>query len=155
MRSALYGSPRKGSGILNNSAYIGVYIWNRSQWIKDPDTGARVRQDRPQDEWKTVKRDHYRIISDELWRKVRQRMGAERLNAGTSGAGRPARTLFGGLLRCPLCGGAMASVNQRHYGCVARKERGKHVCQGVNILREQTDERLLGILREELCADDA
>ncbi|HEX7937026.1 MAG TPA: recombinase family protein [Paraburkholderia sp.] len=155
MRSALYGSPRKGSGILNNSAYIGTYIWNRSQWIKDPDSGARVRQDRPESEWKTEQRDHYRIVSDELWKAVRQRMGADRLNAGTSGAGRPSRTLFGGLLRCPKCGGAMVSINKRYYGCVTRKERGARVCEGVHIFREQTDERLLSVLRDELYADDS
>jgi len=38
--SAIYGSPNKGSGILNNCLYQGLYIWNRSQWVKDPDTGA-------------------------------------------------------------------------------------------------------------------
>ncbi|WP_144112679.1 recombinase family protein [Paraburkholderia sp. BCC1886] len=157
MRSALYGSPRKGSGILNNSTYIGIYIWNRSQWIKDPDTGVRVRvqQDRPQDEWKTVKRDHYRIISDELWSAVRARMGADRLNAGTSGKGGFPKSLFGGLLRCPKCGGAMVSVNRRYYGCVTRKERGAHACEGMHIFREQTDERLLNVLRQELCSDEA
>ncbi|WP_311735648.1 recombinase family protein [Paraburkholderia sp. HC6.4b] len=155
MRSALYGSPRKGSGILNNSAYIGIYIWNRSQWIKDPDTGARVRQDRPENEWKTERRDHYRIVSDDLWHSVRTRMGADRLNAGTSGAGRAPRSLFGGLLRCPECGGAMVSINQRYYGCVTRKERGLQACHGANIYRAETDERLLNILRDELLSDDA
>ncbi|NLP65378.1 recombinase family protein [Paraburkholderia sacchari] len=153
MRSALYGSPRKGSGILNNSAYIGVYIWNRSQWIKDPDTGARVRQDRPESEWTTEHRDHYRIVTDEVWQAVRARMGTDRLNAGTSGAGRPPRTLFGGLLRCPSCGGAMVAVSARAYGCVTRKERGSAACPGVHLRREQTDERLLGVLRDELGAD--
>jgi site-specific DNA recombinase len=114
MRSALYGSPLKGRGILNNSAYIGPYIRNRSRWIKEPDTGARVRQDLPESDWKTEQRDHYWIVNDELWKAVRQRMGTDRLNAGTSGAGRPSRTLFGGLLRGPKCGGAMVSIDKRY-----------------------------------------
>jgi hypothetical protein len=105
---------------------------------------------RPESEWRTEQRDHYRIVSDELWQAVRQRMGADRLNAGTSGAGRPVRTLFGGLLRCPLCDGAMVAVSARAYGCVTRKERGAEVCKGVHLLRAQTDERLLGVLRDEL-----
>ena len=29
--SALYGSPAKGAGVLNNELYIGRYVWNRSQ----------------------------------------------------------------------------------------------------------------------------
>lgn len=48
--SAIYGSPVKGSGILNNSMYVGQYVWNRSQWIKDPDTGRRQRTERPREE---------------------------------------------------------------------------------------------------------
>lgn len=31
--AALYGSPAKGTGILNNSAYVGRVVWNRSQWL--------------------------------------------------------------------------------------------------------------------------
>lgn len=32
--SALYSSPAKGAGILNNRLYVGEIVWNRSQWIK-------------------------------------------------------------------------------------------------------------------------
>ncbi len=155
MRSAIYGSPNKGSGILNNSAYIGEYIWNRSQWLKDPDSGKRVRENRPPSEWKTEQRAHYRMLPDELWFAVRARMGTDRLNSGTKGRSAPPRTLFAGVLRCAHCGGALTSINQRNYGCVTRKERGKHACEGISVLREQTDERLLGVLRDELCSEAA
>ncbi|WP_249216095.1 recombinase family protein [Burkholderia cenocepacia] len=155
MRSALYGSPRKGSGILNNSAYIGQYIWNRSQWLKDPDTGKRIRQDRPESEWKVEQRDHYRIVSDEVWQAVRNRMGKDRLNGGTTGIGHPLRTLFGGYLRCSQCGGAMIAINALYYGCATRKERGVHACRGMNISRPQTDEQLLNVLRSELLSENA
>ncbi|MBK7822965.1 MAG: recombinase family protein [Tessaracoccus sp.] len=69
--SALYGSPAKGSGVLNNLLYIGRMIWNRSQWVKDPDTGRRVRLDRPASEWQTVEAPELRIISDDLWNAAR------------------------------------------------------------------------------------
>jgi hypothetical protein len=52
--SALYGAPAKGAGILNNRLYVGEVVWNRSQWIKDPDTGKRVRMDRPRQEWQAT-----------------------------------------------------------------------------------------------------
>ncbi|MDR0480867.1 MAG: recombinase family protein, partial [Gallionellaceae bacterium] len=65
--SALYGSPNKGSGILNNELYLGRYVWNRSQWVKDPDTGKRTRTDRPQNEWMRDERPELRIVSDEAW----------------------------------------------------------------------------------------
>jgi hypothetical protein len=50
--SALYGSPAKGAGVLNNELYVGRYVWNRSKWIKNPDTGKRERFIRPESEWR-------------------------------------------------------------------------------------------------------
>ncbi|QSN62384.1 MULTISPECIES: recombinase family protein [unclassified Caballeronia] len=97
MRSALFGSPNKGSGVLNNSSYIGVYNWNRSQRLKNPDSGKRVRENRPEHEWKTEHRAHYRIVSDELWEAVRARMVSDRLNSGTIGKSAPLKTLFSAL----------------------------------------------------------
>jgi site-specific DNA recombinase len=61
--SAIYGSPRKTSGILNNELYCGRYVWNRSQWLKDPDTGRRHRLTRPLAEWQTVDRAELRIVA--------------------------------------------------------------------------------------------
>ena len=51
-------SPR-GSGwspaaiyeLVRNPIYRGDYIWNRSEWIKDHDTGRRRRYERPESEW--------------------------------------------------------------------------------------------------------
>src|SRR5574343_498753 len=48
--SAIYGHAAKGTGILRNQLYLGRQIWNRSEWLKDPDTGARVRRERPESE---------------------------------------------------------------------------------------------------------
>lgn len=33
--------------ILHNERYIGRQVWNRSEWVKDPDSGKRTRRDRP------------------------------------------------------------------------------------------------------------
>jgi hypothetical protein len=37
--------------MLQNERYIGRLIWNRSEWVKDPDSGKRTRRERPQDQW--------------------------------------------------------------------------------------------------------
>lgn len=142
--SALYGCPLKGSGILNNSLYIGRYVWNRSQWLKDPDSGKRTRVDRPRSEWKVDERAELRIISDELWQKVRERL--------PDGEGRkPKRgpspkTLFGGLLKCARCGGAVIAVDAYAYGCAAHKDRG--TCAGIRAPRRAVDARLLSAVRD-------
>lgn len=152
--SAIYGSPAKGSGILNNELYAGRVVWNRSQWIKDPDTGARVRTDRPRSEWQTEDRPELRIVDAGTWAAVRARMDRPRVEGGPGKSPLP-RTLFGGMLRCARCGGAMVATDARRYGCAAAKDRGPAVCAGTHVLRKAADERLLSVVREEFLAPEA
>ena len=42
--TAIYGNPETYTGILNNPLYNGEYIWNRSEWVKDPEPGKRKRR---------------------------------------------------------------------------------------------------------------
>ncbi|HSP31764.1 MAG TPA: recombinase family protein, partial [Halomonas sp.] len=65
--SAVYGSPVKGTGMLNNSLYAGVYVWNRSQWVKDPDSGKRKRIERPSAEWRRAEVPDLRLVDRETW----------------------------------------------------------------------------------------
>lgn len=153
--SALYGSPAKGSGILNNELYAGRHIWNRSRWVKDPDTRRRIRLDRPREEWKVLARPDLAIVPEELWAAVRARMARPRTAGGTRGKGQAPRTLFGGLVSCGLCGGAVVAVNTRLYGCAARKDRGTPVCAGVLVPRADLEARLLSLLRDDLASPDA
>lgn len=148
--SALYGSPNKGSGVLNNEAYIGRYIWNRSAWVKDPDTGKRLRIARPESEWIVESRPDLRILDDATWQATRARMDGARLSGGSKGKGARPRTLFGGLMVCAKCGGTMIAVSPHQYGCAQHKDRGPAVCAGTYIRRSATDTILMGIVRREL-----
>lgn len=153
--SGLYGTPARGIGLLNNELYIGRQTWNRTQWLTDPETGRRTWRERPQSEWQVADRPELRIVSDEQWRAVRARMGRTRLDGGTRGGGPQPRTLFAGLLRCGVCGGPMAAINGRQYGCVARKDRGPSVCEGTTVPRDELDSRLLSIVRDEILSPEA
>lgn len=153
--SCLYGSAKQGTGLLNNELYIGRVIWNRRQWVKDPDTGRRQKVERPCSEWQVYEDPALRVVSDELWQAARQRRATPRRNGGGAGKGGAARTLFGGLLRCGACGGAVTATSARHYSCVARKDRGPTVCPGVSAPREATDQRLLTMVRKDLLGPDA
>lgn len=153
--SCIYGSSKQGTGLLNNELYIGRVIWNRRQWLKDPDTGKRQKIDRPRSEWQIREEPELRIVSDDLWQASRERMATPRRVGGGSGKGAPSRTLFGGLLRCGVCGGAVTATSARHYSCVARKDRGPTVCAGVVAPREATDRRLLAMVREDMLSPTA
>lgn len=152
--SAIYGNPARLAGVLNNELYIGRYVWNRSQWIKNPDTGKRVRVDRPLDEWSVREMPELRILDDDLWNAARERMGRTRSDGGR-GRGRRAHSLFGGLMRCACCGGAVVAVSATHYGCAARKDRGPVVCEGVRAPRRQTDISLLAVVRNSFLSPEA
>jgi site-specific DNA recombinase len=65
--STIYGNTKRGTGILNNELYIGRMVWNRLQYVKDPDTGKRVSRLNPSSVWITTDVPHLRIVPDELW----------------------------------------------------------------------------------------
>jgi site-specific DNA recombinase len=154
--AALYGTPSAGSGLLNNELYVGRYIWNRREWVKDPDNPTRrVPRIRPQSEWKIVERADLRIVDDDTWRAARARMDSPRRNGGQRGRGPAPRTLLGGLLRCGICGGAMVAVHKRYYGCAAHKDRGASVCTGTFAPRIETERRLISELRKQVLAPEA
>ena len=153
--TALYGSPAKGSGVLNNEVYIGRYIWNRSKWVKDPDTRKRSRVERPRNEWRIEDRPELRIVDDALWKAVRARMDTTRLAGGRSGKGARVGTLLGGLMTCGVCGGAVTAVDHYSYGCAARKDRGPAVCRGVRAPRKAADLRITSAIRDYITSPES
>jgi len=154
-KSAVYGSPIKGSGVLNNTLYVGRYVWNRSQWVKDPDTGRRQRVERPRAEWQEMDCPELRIVPESVWRAVRGRMDEGRDEFGRKRGQRPASTLLGGLMRCPYCGGAVVAINGLQYGCGVAKDRGPTVCRGWSIRRDLAERRLLSLVRDDLLSPQA
>jgi site-specific DNA recombinase len=59
--TTIRGHAKKGTGLINNELYTGRRIWNRSKWIKNPDTGRRVQRLNAPSEWKTHEVTHLRI----------------------------------------------------------------------------------------------
>lgn len=153
--SALYGSPVKGAGIINNHLYIGTYIWNRSQWLRDPDTGKRQRIDRPRHEWREVHLPELRIVDERTWLRVRARIDFGRGADGRKREHRPATALLSGILRCPHCSGPLTSFGSTRYGCSRGHDRGATVCKGFTLGRVRVEKRLLSAVREDLLSDDA
>ncbi|WP_462322363.1 recombinase family protein [Halochromatium sp.] len=164
--SALYGHPAKGTGILRNPIYLGRQIWNRSKWIKDPDTGRRTRRERPQTEWQVQEIPQLRIISPELEQRVArrhaliaessQRARETMKNNGSTGP-RP-RYLLSGLMNCAHCGAPVVSVGGHpgRYGCSAARYRGDAICsQRTTIVRHKLESRILAAVRRDLYSPEA
>jgi len=108
--------------LLQNERYIGRLVWNRSQWVKDPDTGKRHRRERPQSEW--IVRECEPIVDRAVWDCVQARFRRR------SGKGGVQRYLLSGLLECAICGSKMIVMggSQHRYICGAYHSGGPHAC---------------------------
>jgi site-specific DNA recombinase len=132
--------------ILLNEKYVGQWIWNKTRFLKDPDSGRRRPIARPADEWIRQDRPELRIVDDGLWRAVQSRFEQIRTSFGgprrpPHGGARPiySRYLLTGLLRCATCGARMRAQtavrrkgNRVHragwYRCSFSADKGPTVC---------------------------
>lgn len=152
-QSAVRGDLKRGLGILVNPIYAGRQVWNRSHWIKHPETGNRVRQERPESEWIVTEQPELRIIEPGLFDAAQMRLRA-RSQTHSGQTGRSHRYLLSGILRCPDCGGRMILCDRYAYTCAAHKDRG--TCPSrLRIPRAAIERALLARVRAELLTDAA
>jgi DNA invertase Pin-like site-specific DNA recombinase len=161
--------PRKGNirawcpsairEMLLNEKYRGVVIWNRTQTIRNRETGKTEQRPRAESEWVRVEIPELRIVSDELWRAVREQNRRVREKHGGKRLGGMNRTktsrlyLFSGLLECGLCGASVVIIGGKppnaRYGCPNHRYRG--VCKNsVTIPQRKLEQQLLAALAANL-----
>lgn len=136
--------------LLHNERYAGRLVWNRSRWIKDPDTGVRKRMERPESEW--IVQAIEPLIDAETWARCQARF---RTQPGRGGA---PRYLLSGLLECAICGSKLivAGGDQRRYVCSMHHGGGPHACaNGLSVPRQIAEERILAPVMEQLLSPDA
>lgn len=151
--SAISGDTRRGIGILANPIYTGRQVWNRSTWVKDPESGRRVRRERPQAEWITTEQPDLAIIDRATWDATQRRLQGRSRETGGKG-GRPAGHLLSGLLRCPECAGPFVIVDSYRYGCATAKERGTCACT-IKVPMRDADAAMLVGIRSQLLSESA
>lgn len=158
-------SPTAIREMLRNPIYRGERIFNRSEWVKDHESGRRRRFERPESEWTREDRPDLAIIDAATWdatlAEIERRAhstpylrapGGQRLAGTLAGRGHrgPARHPLSGFLECGSCGGSFHVVKgSAWYGCGWRRARGPTVCQsGVGVARAELEARVLGAIRE-------
>lgn len=157
-QSVVYGDVRRGIGILANPIYIGRQIWNRSHWTKHPETGRKVRKERPESEWITTEHPELAIITLEMWEAAQKRIRGKRapwvVVSHGGGPGRPPKHLLSGILRCEICGGPLVVVDRYRYGCATNKDRGATVCASrLRYPKALAEQALLAGIREQLLTE--
>jgi site-specific DNA recombinase len=159
--------------ILHRELYRGVVVWNRTQKIMR--RGSRAQRKRPLDQWLRLDAPELRIVSDELWNAVYERLktAAEsfpRTREGGRLIGRPSLLdgaspyLLTGFTECSLCQGAVGGVTQFHgngpasnrkritfYACNLHRKRGPSICANDVVLRQEiVDQVVLEAIRDAL-----
>ena len=115
--------------------------WNRTR--KRNRWGQQNQTARPAEEWLRLDLPGLRIVSDELWQAVHQRLAGVRAHLAKVTDGRfgakardiESRYLLSGFARCTVCGGGLTVMSRSHgqhrasfYGCLAHHKRGSSVC---------------------------
>jgi DNA invertase Pin-like site-specific DNA recombinase len=153
--STIYGNWQRGTGVLNNELYIGRLVWNRQQFIKDPNTGLRQARLNPEAKWIIEEVPHLRIIDDHLWSRVKQRQQGSRSRVMTKENGirseraRRPSYLLSGLLKCGTCGGGFSKISLSHYGCSTARNKG--TCDNLlTARRDELEAKVLDGLKDQL-----
>jgi site-specific DNA recombinase len=164
--TTIRGHASRGNGIVNNELYIGMLVWNRQRFIKDPNTGKRVSRPNPDVKWIRAEVPALSIVEDELWQRVKLRQAelAKQFEATTKGV-RAARAerlnglrrpafLLSGLLICGCCGGRYGIVVNDRYGCLGHFRKG--ICDnGRTVRRDDIERRVLAGLTDKLVSPEA
>lgn len=75
-QTTLVGSAARKTGLLRNSVYKGVVVFNRMRYRKHPDTGKRLSIMNPESEWVEVPVPELAIIKPSLFDKVQKALDA-------------------------------------------------------------------------------
>jgi site-specific DNA recombinase len=152
--------------ILMNEKYLGHWVWNKTMFVKDPETGKRTALLRPKEQWITEELPDLAIVDPDLCNRVQQRLRLVR--AAYGGGQRPrgqapelySRHLLSGLVRCGICGARITiQTSQRRkngtvyrygrYRCSFHVAKGPAVCpNSMSIRKDVLDAKLLEKFRD-------
>jgi site-specific DNA recombinase len=155
LASAIHGEIERGTGILNNKRYIGSVIWGRSEWKRLAADSAK-RRHKLLDKASNERADErLRIVSDELWQRVKDRQACRtrqvgvRVKSGLRRHVRPVKYLLSGLLRCSACESTFVLSNGSRYQC-ATHVNGDACKVTQSLPRERAERIILDCVETEL-----
>ncbi|CEF48494.1 unnamed protein product [uncultured bacterium] len=157
--TTIRGQVDRGTGLLNNSLYIGRLEWNRTAYVKNPRTGRKVARINKKEAPETVEVPELRIVDDTLWEKVKGRQQEARIEMSKDESGNGLnqahrrKFLLSELLVCGQCSGRYTVVGKDRYGCATRRAKG--TCgNDRTITRQRIESRVLGGLKDKLMAPE-
>lgn len=131
--------------------YVGVIAWNKVRYDNDPETGKHVARPNPEFEWIRKDVPEFRIIDQEVWEQAKARQKRARNSRRGFWEHQRPKYLFSKLLKCGCCGGGVAKIGARHYGCSAARNKGEAVCANRRVIAQaDLEHTVLQVLRRDL-----
>ncbi len=158
--TTIRGHALRRTGLLHNELYVGRLVWNKQRYVKDPQTGRRLARLNPESEWITHELPGLRIIDNDLWMQVQDRLTSIRESPSVVRARenrfwerRRARHLLSGIVKCGCCHGALNAVGRDYLACLNARKRG--TCDNrKGIRRARLEELVLSALKHRLMQPD-
>jgi site-specific DNA recombinase len=146
--TTIRGHALRGTGILRNELYSGRLVWNRMTYIRNPATGRRVSRMNPRVQTLATEVPELRIIDQELWDRVQERLANLRTNSGADNPDRPrywearrAHHVLTGKVFCGCCNGTMTNIGRDYLACSAARRQG--TCNNRHGIRRDVLEKLI------------
>ncbi len=159
--STINGNKKRGTGILNNRLYIGEPEHQRQTYRKDPETGARRAFANPDELKQTTSVPHLRILSDELWERIKARQDAVAQPRNDEDGDQPfwakqrPRYLLTGKVVCGVCGSNYSKNGKYRSACHAATKKGASACTNRLTVRiDELEEQVLAALRDDMMQPD-
>ena len=157
--STINGNKKRGTGILNNQAYVGRPEHQRQTFRKDPETGRRHAFATAEGVKKTAEVPHLRILTDELWERVKARQEQTACPHGPEvtpfWAKQRPKHLLTGKVTCGVCGSNYGKVGKLRSGCHARSNYGEAGCSNHLTIRiGDLEEQVLAALKDDMLQPD-
>lgn len=156
--TTIRGRPKRDDGLLRNPIYVGRMRWNRSQHLRNPETGRHVRRRRSREEVVEVEVPHLRIIDDAVWDRAQARLTKEAPPPREGAVSafwerRRAKHLLTGKVVCATCGGQYAALGRDYLGC-QRARRGKGCTNTRTVRRAKLEAMVMDALGRQLMRPD-
>lgn len=146
--TTIRGNAERGTGILRNELYVGRLVWNRQRYLKDPDSGRRVARPNAHSEWIVHDVPDLRIVHEDLWQRVADRLSAIRNSPATIKQResrfwehRRPKSILTGRVFCAECGSVLAAIGKDYLGCNRARRRG--ACTNKRSVRREHVERVI------------
>ena len=145
---AIYGNRDVGTGILRNKLYVGINEWGRTVTKHNRHKGTSKARVTPEADRLVIPVPHLRIVEDELFQAVQDRIESRRIAPSSFRDQRRPDYLLSGLIRCGVCGKTYAVVSDK-LSCVGSAREG--TCDNRRrVAREDLEDLVLSGLKARL-----